>query len=163
MKLSTKKVEPSADEVKSLHLAEVQLKYRSLTNPTIQPEVKSPEDAVDYLREIWNMDTIELQEEFVILLLNASKRCIGWSRVSMGGITSTIVDPAHVFKIAILANAHSIVCAHNHPSGNLKASTSDIKLTERLIEAGKLLGISLEDHIIITLHDYLSMREKGLA
>ncbi|MEX2437982.1 MAG: JAB domain-containing protein [Candidatus Babeliales bacterium] len=143
-------------------LAEVKLKYKSAKKPSQCPIIKSPEEAAHYLRSIWDMESIELAEDFMVLLLNASKHCLGWARVSRGGLTATIVDPAAIFRLALLCNSHSLVVAHNHPSSNPIASQSDIRLTKRLVEAGKLLGITLEDHIILTRYDYTSLREKGL-
>ena len=142
-------------------LAEVQLKYRS-RNPGEQPQISTPEAAAEYLRNIWDLDALEICEEFVVLILNASKKCLGWCKLSRGGSTSTIVDPAHVFRVALLANAHSIVVAHNHPSGNTRFSRADIALTKRLVDAGQLLDITVEDHIILTVSGFVSYRNNGM-
>lgn len=141
--------------------AEVRLQYRS-HNSGEQPFIGSPEDAAEYFRKIWDQDALELCEEFIVIILNAAKRCLGWCKISRGSSTATIVCPAAVFRVALLANAHSILCAHNHPSGTLKFSAADIALTKKLIEAGKFLDISVEDHIVITFDDYLSFREQGM-
>ncbi|MBP3193897.1 JAB domain-containing protein [Natronogracilivirga saccharolytica] len=147
--------------VEHSQLAEVQLKYRS-GNPGRQPQINTPEAAVEYLRSIWDRDAMEICEEFVVLILNASKKCLGWCKLSRGGATATVVEPAHVFRVALLANAHSIVVAHNHPSGNTNFSRADINLTKKLVESGKLLDISVEDHIILTATDSVSCRQSGL-
>ncbi|MEX2564580.1 MAG: JAB domain-containing protein, partial [Cyclobacteriaceae bacterium] len=89
-----------------------------------------------FLRPLFDSDTIELQEQFVVLLLNPQKRCIGWSTISKGGSTATVVDPKQIFQIALKANASSIILAHNHPGGALIASRADIQLTKRLKQAG---------------------------
>jgi len=143
-------------------LAEVKLSYKSKVPAETLPEVTSPEQAAGVLRQIWDDDYIEFKEQFVVLLLNNAKRCIGWNRISTGGTTATIVDPGSVFQVALLANAVSVIVAHNHPSGNLQPSGSDRKLTERIKKSGELLGITLEDHIILTADDYVSMRAKGI-
>jgi DNA repair protein RadC len=80
----------------------------------------------------------------------------------LGGSSATIVDPSAIFQVALLASATSIIVAHNHPSGNLNPSKSDRNLTERIKKSGKMLGITLEDHIILTADDYVSMRAKGM-
>jgi len=89
------------------------------------------------------------REHFVIILLNQKNRVIGVSTVSIGSLTASIVHPREVFKGAILSNAASIICGHNHPSGDCQPSREDRALTARLVEADKLLGISLIDHVII--------------
>ena len=132
----------------SYELAEVQLTYKSQRPPSTMPFVNTPESAEQYLRNIWDHDAMEICEDFMILILNASKRCLGWCRLSRGGATAAIVDPAHVFRVALLGNAHSIIVAHNHPSGNTRISQADKNITKKLAEAGRLLDISLEDHII---------------
>src|SRR5215467_94599 len=89
------------------------------------------------------------REHFVILLLDQKNQVIGIHTVSIGSLTASIVHPRECFKPAILSNAASIICGHNHPSGDCQPSREDRALTQRLVEAGKLLGISVLDHIII--------------
>ncbi|MFA6277865.1 MAG: DNA repair protein RadC [Pedobacter sp.] len=101
-------------------------------------------------------------EEFWVLLLNRANFVIGKHFISKGGQAGTVVDPKIIFKVAIEQNASSIVLAHNHPSGNLTASEADIKITKRLIEAGKILEITVYDHLIISDHSFLSMADEGL-
>jgi DNA repair protein RadC len=81
---------------------------------------------------------------------------------SIGGLAASIVEPCQVFKAAILANAAAIILAHNHPSGNPGASREDIKITWQLVEAGKLMGVPVHDHLVITDHGYTSLAEQGL-
>ena len=143
-------------------VSEVSLKYQTNTTFQEKPDIKSPEDAASFLKEIWDFDTIEYREEFVVVLLNHSKKVIGWSKVSTGGPFATIVHPTTVFQLILLGNAASVILAHNHPSGTLKPSLADIELTKRLSKAGKLFAISVDDHIILTKDDYLSFRDEGL-
>ncbi|WP_445665129.1 JAB domain-containing protein [Fodinibius sp. AD559] len=147
---------------KSPSLAEVKLKYNSKQSIEECPEITSPDKAEKVLREIWDEDSIQLKEEFVVLLLNNAKRCLGWSKISSGGATSTIVDPATIFQVALLANATSIILAHNHPSGNIKPSKSDKDLTHRIYKSGEMLGIKVEDHIVITINEYFSFRANNI-
>jgi DNA repair protein RadC len=109
--------------------------------------VTMPEEPVGILRSIWNVDTIQLKEEFIVLLLSNNKRCLGLNKISVGGSTAAIVDPAPIFQVTILGNASSIILSHNHPSGYLSTSITDNNLTNRVQEAGKMLGIAVDDHI----------------
>ncbi|MEQ9202460.1 MAG: JAB domain-containing protein [Cyclobacteriaceae bacterium] len=143
-------------------IAEVSLSYKAKHKVETLPSITSPQEAVEYLRSIWDKNTLELREEFIIVVLNNAKKVLGWSRISTGGSTATIVEPSAIFQVALLGKASSLVCAHNHPSGYLKASSADISLTRRLRDAGKLLGIKVDDHIIITQGGYLSLKEEGL-
>lgn len=147
---------------KSPSLAEVKLKYKNDQPIESFPEITSPEKAEQVLREIWDTDSIQLKEEFVVLLLNNAKKLLGWSKISSGGGTATIVDPASIFQVALLANATSIILAHNHPSGNLEASKADKNLTKRIIESGKMLGVSVEDHLILTPNKFISFRMQNI-
>jgi DNA repair protein RadC len=89
------------------------------------------------------------REHFMVLLLNRKNTLIGIHIVSVGSLTASVVHPREVFKAAILGNAAAIICGHNHPSGDPGPSQEDRVLTKRLVEAGKLLGIDVLDHVII--------------
>jgi DNA repair protein RadC len=145
------------------NFAEVKISYKSDKRFENLPEIRDPDSAATLLRKLWDKKTIELREEFIVLLLNTAKKCIGWHKISIGGMTATVVDPAVVFKVALLGNAHSLVLAHNHPSGNSNASQPDIYLTRKIVEAGRVIGITVEDHIILCPNGgFTSMRSKGL-
>lgn len=101
-------------------------------------------------------------EEFWVLLLNHGNKIIGEKQVSEGGVAATIVDPKKVFKIALDEGASNIILVHNHPSGNAKPSQSDIDLTERLANAGKMLDLRVIDHLIVTEEGYYSFGDEGL-
>ena len=103
------------------------------------------------------------REHFVILLLNQKNRVTGVNTVSIGSLSSSIVHPREVYKSAILSNAASIICGHNHPSTDCQPSREDRAITTRLVEAGKLLGISVLDHVIIGGDGrYFSFADEGL-
>lgn len=102
--------------------------------------------------------TKEDRECFYVLHLNAKNEIIGKELVSMGTLTNSLIHPREVFKAAILNNSASIICVHNHPSGDPTPSREDILITNRLVEAGALLGISVLDHVIIG-EFYKSLRE----
>jgi len=146
-----------------MKISEVALKYKTEMPVEDMPKIECPEDVIILLRSVWDEDTIQLREEFVVILLNNAKKCLGWSRVSIGGASCTIVDIATIFQIALLGNANSIILAHNHPSGSLKPSTADIQLTNRIKKAGQLLGITVDDHIILSEHKHYSFRRNRLV
>ena len=122
-------------------------------------QITSPEDAVAYfgpkLRDL-------TKEVFIVAFLNNAKLVTGYKKISSGGSTSTIVDPAEVIRQAVMNEANSVLLLHNHPSGQTAASKADIQLTKRLVEAGKMLAIPVDDHLIIAGDGYTSFKEKGL-
>jgi DNA repair protein RadC len=100
-------------------------------------------------------------EEFWIIMLNKANKVIKYKSISEGGLTATVADPKKIFKLALENNATSLILCHNHPSGNLKPSEADIKITKQLKEAGLLLEISVIDHIIIGDDSYYSFADEG--
>jgi len=101
-------------------------------------------------------------EEFWVLYLNNSNKVIHKSQISKGGITGTVVDNRMVFKTALEYHATAIILCHNHPSGKLQASESDLFLTKKVKLAGQALDIMVQDHVIITEFGYLSFRDAGI-
>ena len=140
---------------------EVQLVYRNKTKAKDRPSVTSPDEAYNILIKSWDMDQINLLEESKILLLDNSLKLMSIASVSKGGITGTVIDPRIVFSIALKRRASCFILAHNHPSGNLRPSDSDLLMTNKFIESGKLLNIHLQDHLIITQEHYCSMVNEG--
>lgn len=101
-------------------------------------------------------------EEFWVILLDRSHKILKIKQVSIGGVSGTFADPKMIFKIAIENLASSIIVAHNHPSGEVKPSQQDLRLTKKLIEAGKIFDINVMDHIIFANDKYLSMNDEQL-
>lgn len=101
-------------------------------------------------------------EEFWIVLLNRSNNVIKKEFISRGGVSGTVVDKKIIFKSAIENLASSIILFHNHPSGNLNPSQEDIKITQEIKEAGKIMDVQLFDHIIIAETEYYSFNDEGL-
>lgn len=126
--------------------------------PQPEEKVTSPSIAYQVLSEYLEYAD---REHFIILLLNTKNGIIGINTVSIGSLSSSIVHPREIFKPAILANAAGIILAHNHPSGDPSPSQEDLEVTRRLVEAGQLLGIIVQDHIIIGDGCYVSLKEKG--
>jgi DNA repair protein RadC len=104
----------------------------------------------------------EPSEVFVILCLSTKCRVIAYCEVGRGTLDATLVHPREVFKAALLANAATIVLAHNHPSGDPTPSREDVILTHRLVEAGRVLGVDVADHLVIGEGRWVSFREAGL-
>ena len=102
------------------------------------------------------------KEHFYILGLDAKNRINYIELISMGTLTASLVHPREVFKVAIMKDSASIIACHNHPSGDVTPSRDDINITKRLHEAGRVIGITLLDHIIVGTGEYLSMMERGL-
>ena len=102
------------------------------------------------------------REQFIAIFLDSRSEVIGINTVSVGTLTESLVHPREVFKGAILANAASIIIAHNHPSGDHHASEADLAVTSKLKEAGRILGIPLEDHVVIGREGFTSFRQEGL-
>lgn len=145
-----------------LQVAEVEVSYRPKFKASERPKVSSSLEVYKLFINQWNRDKIELLEEFKIMLLNRNNRVLGIANISSGGVSGTFVDPKIVFSIALKGNASSIVLAHNHPSGNLKTSEADVRLTKNLVQAGLLLEIPIFDHLIITNYGYYSFADDGL-
>ena len=124
-----------------------------------KPIVKTPEDVAVLVRGGLRG---EKREHFLALLLDTRGQLIKTSEISVGSLDSSIVHPREVFKEAISASAASVIFVHNHPSGDPEPSEDDIKLTERLAQAGDIMGIDVLDHVIVADKDYLSLKSKGL-
>ena len=122
-------------------------------------QVCSPADVAPILIEYFRDKD---REEFIIVLLNTANVILGLSQISVGGLSASIVEPRQVFKVAVLANAAAIILCHNHPSGNVEPSREDIRITQQLVEAGKLMGVPVHDHLIIGQNTYTSLAERGL-
>lgn len=120
--------------------------------------IRSPEDAAAYL--MTDMSSLT-QEHFVVLFLNVKNEIIHKETIFIGSLNSSIVHPREIYREAVKRSAASIICAHNHPSGNPSPSPEDINVTKRLLEAGSLMGIELIDHVIIGDHQFISLKEKG--
>ncbi|CAN5190486.1 hypothetical protein BH11CYA1_BH11CYA1_47880 [soil metagenome] len=101
------------------------------------------------------------EEHFIAFHLDAKFNVVGYHEVSHGTLSSSLVHPREVFKAALLANSYAIIVAHNHPAGSLKPSKEDIETTKTLIASGKLLGISVLDHVIVAAQGLYSLREEN--
>ncbi|NDW09327.1 RadC family protein [Dysgonomonas sp. 520] len=140
---------------------EVKLSYKTKQKASERPKVLSSESVYKLLLNCFDADTIEFREYFKVLLLNRANQVLGVFNISEGGISETVVDIRLILQSAILSNASGIVLSHNHPSGNLNPSQSDDNMTRKVIEACKIMDISLLDHVIITSESYYSYADEG--
>lgn len=120
--------------------------------------IRSPEDCATYMMDEMRFLT---QEHFITLFLNTKNQIIHRQTIFIGGLNSSLVHPREIFKEAVRRSAASIICLHNHPSGDPNPSKEDIDVTKRLSECGKIMGIELLDHLIIGEYKYVSLKEKG--
>ncbi|MBI5123372.1 DNA repair protein RadC [Candidatus Roizmanbacteria bacterium] len=121
--------------------------------------IKSPKDIFPLLKEkIINFH----KEYFMVASLDNRNKVINIDTVSVGTLNSSLIHPRETFETAIKNHAAAIIICHNHPSGELKPSEDDLVITQNLVKAGKLLGIEVSDHLIISKDGYFSFKEKGL-
>jgi len=121
--------------------------------------INSPSDSVSLLESF--LDNCD-RECFLVLCLNTKNIPTAIHTVSIGTLNSSLVHPRELYKVAILSNSSAVILAHNHPSGDPTPSREDLEVTRRLVEAGKILGIAVLDHIIIGSNSqYISFKEKG--
>lgn len=124
-----------------------------------QRRIINAKDAADLFRQfIGDCD----REVFCIMTLDTKNQPTALHEVSCGTLNASLVHPRETYKLAILANAASIIGCHNHPSGDSTPSSEDIEITERIRDAGSLMGIELLDHIVLGEGNFVSLKERGL-
>ncbi|MFZ5631801.1 MAG: RadC family protein [Bacillota bacterium] len=124
-----------------------------------RPAVKGPEDAaLMVMEEMRHLD----REHFCALLLNTKHQVVAKETISIGTLNSSLVHPRELFKTAIKRSASAIILVHNHPSGDPSPSREDREITQRLRDAGSIIGIEVLDHIIIGDNKFISFRDKGM-
>ncbi|MFT3932161.1 MAG: JAB domain-containing protein [Chitinophagaceae bacterium] len=143
-------------------ITEIELTYRNKIKPSERRKITSSDCSYDVFLLAWDMNKIELVEQFMIMLLDRNNTCLGIANLATGGVSACLVDPKVIFATAIKAKASGLIMAHNHPSGSIKPSNADILLTSKVNNGGKILDISVLDHLIITPHAYYSFADEGL-
>jgi DNA repair protein RadC len=123
-----------------------------------KPEILIAEDVWKMCSDFRNSK----KEHFVVFYLDTQSKLIERQIISIGTLNASLVHPREVFEPAVVLHAASIIVAHNHPSGELEPSNDDMAITKRLIEAGKILGIELLDHVIIAGNGLSSLKERGV-
>ena len=119
--------------------------------------ISTPEDLLPFLEPLRRAP----DEYFVAFHLDVHNRVIGFAEVSHGTLSSSLVHPREVFKAAMLSNSHAIIVAHNHPGGSITPSDEDIATTRQLVAAGRIMGIHLIDHLIVTDRTFVSIRQEN--
>ena len=142
-----------------MELTEILISYKNKNQDAVK--VSSSVDVYNFILNHWDDDTLDIQENVKMLLLNSSNTILGVYDVSRGGINSTVIDLRLVLSVALKCLASSIILVHNHPSGNINPSEQDREFTKKIKSACKFLEIQLFDHIIITRHDYFSFADNG--
>ena len=120
--------------------------------------IAGPEDVAQLLLD--EMKALD-REHFRAILLNTKNRILGIRTISIGSLNSSVVHAREVFKAAVTESAQAIVLVHNHPSGVPDPSPEDLAVTDRLVHAGRILGIEVLDHVILGSRDYVSLKELG--
>ena len=132
----------------------------ALEHPEERAQVRSPQDVYNLLQV--DMGALE-QEQLRVVLLDTKSRVLGIRTVYVGSANAAAIRVGEVFREAIRENATSLIVVHNHPSGDPAPSPEDVKVTEALLEGGRLLDVDVLDHVVIGQQRYVSLRERGLA
>jgi DNA repair protein RadC len=140
---------------------EIKLSYKSKVKFSDRPVIIRSEDCADIFKQTWDEDTLELTEAFKVMLVNKANRVIGIYQVATGGFDAVHVDIRLIFISALKSGANGIFLCHNHPTGLLRPSQADRLMTGRIAEGAKILGITLQDHIIIAKEGYYSFADNA--
>jgi DNA repair protein RadC len=141
---------------------EIQVSYREKLSTVNATSLTNSQAVAQLLFKNWNKKTIGMHETFMVLLLNNANKVKGIYPLSQGGITGTLVDVRILFAIVVKTLAVNIILCHNHPSGRLKPSEADRKITQKIKRAAELFDVRVLDHIIITPNnEYYSFADNG--
>jgi len=143
---------------------EVSVKYSAKVKPSDRQKITKSNDSINVLKAFYEkLGSIEHREVFTIILLDRGNKILGIVKVAEGSATACVVDVQYILRCAILTNSQALILCHNHPSGEMRPSELDKKVTNRIIEAAKLLDITILDHLIIGVEDnYYSFADEGL-
>jgi DNA repair protein RadC len=146
-------------QVNTLH--EIHVKY---TRSYGTEAIKDSETAYSICKQAYAQAeaNINLKEYFIVILLNRANQVIGYYKLSEGGLSGTVADVRLAFSVALKCLASAMIITHCHPSGQLKPSSQDLKLTKQFVEAGKLMEIQVLDHLIVSIDGYFSFANEGL-
>jgi DNA repair protein RadC len=149
-------------KTKTFTVGEIKIRYkpRKVLNA---PNMVSSQEVYNVLVQFFKDEIMALQEQFVVLYLNQANKLIGFYCMSTGGLTGTVADIRLILAVGLKTNCTQLIVAHNHPSGNLTASSADKELTRKLKEAAAVMDIKLLDHLIVVPSgNYLSFSDEGL-
>ncbi len=143
----------------NMEIAEIKVSYQLPSN--LRAKVKDCNSIYQLALKAWSNETIEMQEEVKVLMLNRANEVIGIYELSKGGISGTVIDIKLILSVALKCLASSVVVIHNHPSGNMTPSRQDISITEKIKVACNYFDITLLDHLIISRYNYYSFANEG--
>jgi DNA repair protein RadC len=156
-----KKMKPTNLSTQLMGCNEIEIHYkRSLFSE--MKSIKSAEDVNQLIRTFIDTKRIDYKEFFWVVLLNRANSILGISEIAMGSSSAVAVDVKEICQLALLTSSLSVIVIHNHPSGTLKPSETDKRITEKIKKTLDLFGISLLDHLIITSENYYSFADKGI-
>ena len=141
------------------NITEIEVKYKLNGVDTKRVKISKSQDAYEAFIRNWNLDTIELLEEFKVLLLNRANEVLGIYVVGKGGITGVSVDIRLLFAVVLKSCSTAIITCHNHPSGNLKPSKADTIVYDKVKKVAKTMDISLLDNLIISKVGFYSFQD----
>jgi DNA repair protein RadC len=157
VKSRKRKVEKTLAQIRRLH---DELNTELIAKPTERPSIHSPSDAFDILQPF--LGPLD-HEELWVMGLDTRNRVMSLVKLYQGSVNSSQVRVGELFRQAIIDNSPAIILAHNHPSGDPAPSPDDIAVTRAIVEAGKLLDISVLDHLVVVASGYVSLKERGLG
>lgn len=141
---------------------EIRITYHRSGKIIFGGQITNPKDVADFIRSLYDKGMVELQEQFLVLYLNSGNKIIGFYRHTTGAINSAVTDIRLILGTALKCGAVAIIFAHNHPSGNISPSSSDILLTKKIKTAAQAMDIAVLDHLIITKDSYYSFSQQGM-
>jgi DNA repair protein RadC len=142
------------------HIPEIKVSFKGGKEEA--HKISCSKDAYEVGKHLFNKDTIQYQEEFIVVYLNAQHKTIGYYKAALGGIEACIVDPRIILGIALKVPCTAMILFHNHPSGNISTpSRQDREITRKICTSAEMLDISCLDHLIIGDGEYLSMADTG--
>lgn len=144
-----------------MELREIEVSYKKDAKVVEGDKINNSDQVAELLRDYYGSE-ITFVEKFFAVFLNRQNQPLGIKMISQGGFSETVVDPKVIFSIALKVNASAIIISHNHPSGSLKPSFADNKMTDQIKKAGQLLEIDVLDHLIITENSHFSYADNGM-
>ncbi|MFD0964276.1 JAB domain-containing protein [Pseudofulvibacter geojedonensis] len=143
-------------------ISEIELTYKPNFGEGSRVRISNSQDAYKVIIASWNMNTIELREEFKVLLLNRASEVLGVHTLAKGGMSACYVDIKLLLAVAIKSAASSIILVHNHPNGNLKPSEADKIICKKIKKASEYLDVKLLDNLIIVKGEYYSFADRNV-
>lgn len=146
---------------KKTHIPKINVSFTPHRCMKSRTYVNSSSEVFDILMKIWDMNTILLYEEFIVLYLDRRNGIIGWRRIGQGNCSGVVVNIQLIFGIAVQASVSSLIIAHNHPSTKTNPSEQDKKITNKIRDGCELFDMKLLDHLIVTTGSYYSFADEG--